>query len=259
MTLLALPLHPTRLHQGHLDLSALPSPCTERPICPADSLRATSSRASSLGLARPLAPDAPVHLRQPVPVRADRGPRDVPAQPRIGPAPARGPAPAGRRLAAARSRRRRGAPGQRAARQPPGRRRPRGAAAAYAVHHHRRRQRQPARRLLPVGRRDVPQRHHDGPGRPARDVCRGQGVRRRPVRLPPAVCVPPLRALPASVPDSSLAIPHPSSARSEGKTRPNFFRGVATVVTKLFNIVEPDVAHFGQKDIQQALLLRISA
>jgi pantoate--beta-alanine ligase len=42
----------------------------------------------------------------------------------------------------------------------------------------------------------------------------------------------------------------------EGKTRPTFFRGVATVVTKLFNAVEPTNAYFGQKDIQQALLLR---
>jgi len=42
----------------------------------------------------------------------------------------------------------------------------------------------------------------------------------------------------------------------EGRSRPTFFRGVATVVTKLFNVVEPTNAYFGQKDIQQALLLR---
>jgi len=42
----------------------------------------------------------------------------------------------------------------------------------------------------------------------------------------------------------------------EGKSRPAFFRGVATVVTKLFNAVQPSNAYFGQKDIQQALLLR---
>ncbi|XP_010524694.1 PREDICTED: pantoate--beta-alanine ligase [Tarenaya hassleriana] len=36
-----------------------------------------------------------------------------------------------------------------------------------------------------------------------------------------------------------------------GKSRPVFFRGVVTIVTKLFNIVEPDVAFFGKKDYQQ--------
>ncbi|GJE98559.1 pantoate-beta-alanine ligase [Phanerochaete sordida] len=46
------------------------------------------------------------------------------------------------------------------------------------------------------------------------------------------------------------------SHQMEGRTRPTFFRGVATVVTKLFNVVEPTRTYFGQKDIQQALLLR---
>ena len=50
--------------------------------------------------------------------------------------------------------------------------------------------------------------------------------------------------------------PGPAGEILEGEFRPGFFRGVLTVVLKLFSLVRPDTAVFGQKDAQQLTLVR---
>ena len=54
---------------------------------------------------------------------------------------------------------------------------------------------------------------------------------------------------------TSVVVPGLNSVL-EGEHRPSHFNGVSTVVTKLFNMVQPDIAVFGEKDYQQLLIIR---
>lgn len=56
--------------------------------------------------------------------------------------------------------------------------------------------------------------------------------------------------------DGSFITITPLSRLLEGRTRPVFFRGVATVCMKLFNVVQPDRVYFGQKDVQQTVVVK---
>jgi pantoate--beta-alanine ligase len=86
------------------------------------------------------------------------------------------------------------------------------------------------------------------------EVCAREGV---DVVFAPEVA----EVYPGGVPTASTAEgvtvdPGALADRLEGATRPGHFRGVLTVVAKLFGLVRPDVAVFGEKDYQQLVLIR---
>jgi len=79
-------------------------------------------------------------------------------------------------------------------------------------------------------------------------MCAGEGV--------DAVFAPSAADMyPGGQPDVTVD-PGPIGQVFEGKFRPGFFGGVLTVVLKLFNVVRPDIAVFGEKDLQQLTLVR---
>ena len=80
------------------------------------------------------------------------------------------------------------------------------------------------------------------------EVCAGRGV---DVVFAPSVD----EVYPGGEPQVTVE-PGPLATVLEGASRPTHFRGVLTVVAKLFGLVQPDVAVFGQKDYQQLVLIR---
>jgi pantoate--beta-alanine ligase len=90
-------------------------------------------------------------------------------------------------------------------------------------------------------------------GRYPRDLPRDRGLAQR--RGVDALFIPDVETM--YPPGSEVRVtPGATAERWEGAARPGHFTGVLTVVAKLFHLVEPDVACFGRKDIQQLTLIR---
>lgn len=85
------------------------------------------------------------------------------------------------------------------------------------------------------------------------EVCGAEGV---DVVFAPAVEEVYPRGVPWEAGADVTVEPGSLATVLEGRTRPGHFRGVLTVVAKLFGLVRPDVAVFGQKDYQQLVLIR---
>lgn len=72
-----------------------------------------------------------------------------------------------------------------------------------------------------------------------------------------AIFVPSVEQMyPHGVQQTVVCVPHRLTGLLEGASRPGHFDGVSTVVTKLFNMIQPDLAAFGQKDYQQLRVIQ---
>src|SRR2546429_258886 len=96
-----------------------------------------------------------------------------------------------------------------------------------------------------------------GPGEDFATYPRDLRAGRSAAAGPRAACLLP-RDAKAMYPADPLVRVHPGAMADglEGAARPGHFAGVLTVVAKLFHLVEPDIAVFGRKDFQQAMLVR---
>jgi pantoate--beta-alanine ligase len=86
-----------------------------------------------------------------------------------------------------------------------------------------------------------------------RDEARDQALLKQ--EAVDAVFMPSVEEMYGAGGDTYVEVPG-LSAILQGALRPGHFRGVSTVVTKLFNIVTPDIAVFGEKDYQQLVLIK---
>lgn len=80
------------------------------------------------------------------------------------------------------------------------------------------------------------------------DLCRSAGVE--------LVFAPPVEQVYPDGPNQITVDPGPLGRELEGASRPGHFVGVLTMVAKLFNILRPDYAFFGEKDYQQLVLVK---
>lgn len=89
-----------------------------------------------------------------------------------------------------------------------------------------------------------------------RDRCEAAGVDILFVPTPEELGIPRQGSAGVAIEKTLVVVPESLKARLCGPHRPGHFEGVATIVSKLFNLIQPDAAYFGQKDAQQLAIIQ---